>query len=114
MGFQFQSVVGVSSFLRADLGIGLGDLGIMIGAYMLPGIVVAMPGGAIGRRFGEKRVAIVGLLHGPSCSTFAPWARRTRPTRFSNASGPATTCGTGSVARAQALRRSHPAATSAR
>lgn len=62
MGFQFQSVVGVSSFLRADLGIGLGDLGVLVGAYMLPGIVVALPGGTLGRRFGEKRIAIVGLL----------------------------------------------------
>ena len=62
MGFQFQSVVGVSSFLRADLGIGLGDLGVLVGAYMLPGIVVAIPGGSIGRRFGEKRIAIFGLL----------------------------------------------------
>lgn len=62
MGFQFQSVVGVSSFLRADLGIGLGDLGVLVGAYMLPGIVVALPGGKLGKRFGEKRVAIVGLL----------------------------------------------------
>lgn len=62
MGFQFQSVVGVSSFLQSDLGIGLGDLGILVGAYMLPGIVVSLPGGSLGRKFGEKRIAIVGLL----------------------------------------------------
>jgi MFS family permease len=62
MGFQFQSVVGVSSFLNADLGIGLGDLGVLVGAYMLPGIVVALPGGTLGKRFGEKRIAVVGLL----------------------------------------------------
>ncbi len=62
MGFQFQSVVGVSPFLRADLGIGLGELGLLVGAYMLPGIVVALPGGSLGDRFGQKQVAIVGLL----------------------------------------------------
>ena len=62
MGFQFQSVVGVSPFLRAELGIGLGDLGVLVGAYMLPGIVMALPGGTLGKRFGEKRVAIGGLL----------------------------------------------------
>ncbi len=62
MGFQFQSVVGVSSFLRADLGIGLGELGVLVGAYMLPGILVSLPGGTLGVRFGEKRVAIIGLL----------------------------------------------------
>lgn len=62
MGFQFQSVVGVSSFLRADLGIGLGELGVLLGAYMLPGILVALPGGKLGERFGKKQVAIAGLL----------------------------------------------------
>lgn len=62
MGFQFQSVVGVSSALRADLGIGLGQLGVLVGAYMLPGIVVALPGGSLGERFGQKPVAIAGLL----------------------------------------------------
>ncbi len=62
MGFQFQSVVGVSSFLRADLGIGLAELGVLVGAYMLPGIVVALPGGSLGERFGQKQIAIIGLL----------------------------------------------------
>lgn len=62
MGFQFQTVVGASASLRADLGIGLGELGILVGAYMLPGIVVAIPGGTIGRRFGEKRIAVLGLV----------------------------------------------------
>jgi len=62
MGFQFQSVVGVSSFLRADLGLSLGDLGLLVGAYMLPGIAVALPGGSLGERFGHKQIAIAGLL----------------------------------------------------
>ncbi len=62
IGFQFQSVVGVSSALRTDLGIGLGQLGVLVGAYMLPGIVVALPGGSLGERFGQKHVAIAGLL----------------------------------------------------
>ena len=54
MGFQFQSVVGVSSFLRADLGIGLGDLGVLVGAFMLPGILGSLPGGTLGVRIGES------------------------------------------------------------
>ena len=69
MGFQFQSVVGVSSSLRAELGIGLGDLGILVGAYMLPGIIVAILGGSFGRRFGEKRIAVLGLLPGAHMAT---------------------------------------------
>lgn len=62
MGFQFQSVVGVSSSLRGDLGIGLAELGVLVGAYMLPGVLVALPGGSMGARFGEKPIAIIGLL----------------------------------------------------
>ncbi len=62
MGFQFQSVVGVSSSLRGDLGIGLAELGVLVGAYMLPGVLVALPGGSMGARFGQKPIAIVGLL----------------------------------------------------
>lgn len=62
LAFQFQSVVGVSSFLQTELGFGLGDLGILVGAYMLPGIFVAIPGGTLGAKFGEKRVAVIGLL----------------------------------------------------
>lgn len=61
LAFQFQSVVGVSASLTTNLGIGLGELGILVGAYMLPGIVVAIPGGALGAIFGDKRVAVVGL-----------------------------------------------------
>lgn len=61
LAFQFQSVIGVSASLTADLGIGLAELGVLVGAYMLPGIIVAIPGGALGTRFGVKRVAVVGL-----------------------------------------------------
>ena len=36
-------------------------LGLLIGLYMLPGIVIALPGGMLGQRFGAKRVVLVGL-----------------------------------------------------
>lgn len=62
MAFQFQSVVGVSASLQSDLGVGLGDLGVLVGVYMLPGIFLALPGGALGDRFGEKRISLIGLL----------------------------------------------------
>ena len=61
MGFQFQSIGAVSPFLMADLAIDFALLGTLIGVWMLPGIVVAIPGGLLGRRFGDKRVALVGL-----------------------------------------------------
>jgi MFS family permease len=62
MGFQFQSVASVSPLLVRDLAIDLALFGSLIGAWMLPGAVMAIPGGMLGGRFGDKRVALFGLL----------------------------------------------------
>ena len=61
MGFQYQSVGSVSSFLVEDLGINYAQLGALIGLYDLPGVVLAFPGGILGRRFGDKRVVVTAL-----------------------------------------------------
>ena len=61
MGFQFQAVGALSSLVIADLGIDYGKLGLLIGLYLLPGVVIAYPGGLLGRHFGDKRTVIVGL-----------------------------------------------------
>lgn len=61
MGFQFQSVATLSPFLVADLSIDYTQLGLLIGLYLLPGIVIAYPGGLLGQRFGDKNVAILGM-----------------------------------------------------
>ncbi|MCP4301150.1 MAG: MFS transporter, partial [Gammaproteobacteria bacterium] len=62
MGFQFQSVGSASPFLVADLGIDYASVGFLIGLYLLPGVVLALPGGFIGQRFGNKRVVVAGLV----------------------------------------------------
>ncbi len=61
MGFQFQAVASVSPFLVGEFGIDYASVGTLIGLYLLPGIVLALPGGYLGRRFGEKRMVIGGL-----------------------------------------------------
>ena len=61
MGFQFQSIGALSSFLVAELGIDYAQLGLLIGFYLLPGIAIAYPGGLLGQRFGDKRIALLGL-----------------------------------------------------
>lgn len=61
MGFQFQSVASVSSWLNADLHLGYAIIGTLIGLYMLPGIVIAFPGGLLTRRFGDRKVCTIGL-----------------------------------------------------
>jgi predicted MFS family arabinose efflux permease len=61
MGLQFQAVATLSSYVMADLGIDYARLGWLIGLYLLPGIMIAYPGGMLGQRFGDKRIAIVGM-----------------------------------------------------
>ena len=61
MGFQFQSVASVAPLMLADLGLSYAQLGTLIGLYMLPGAVFALPGGVIGQRFGNRRVVVAGL-----------------------------------------------------
>ena len=61
MGFQFQSVGAVAPLLGRDFGVGLADIGILIGLYFTPGIALALPGGAIGKRFGDK-ITVLGAL----------------------------------------------------
>jgi len=62
MGFQFQSVASVSPFLIDELAIDYVMLGTLIGLYKLPGIVFALPGGMLGKRFGDKQVVLCGLV----------------------------------------------------
>jgi MFS family permease len=61
MGFQFQAVAALSSFVMADLNIDYARLGLMIGLYLLPGVAIAYPGGLLGQYFGDKRIAVLGM-----------------------------------------------------
>jgi MFS family permease len=61
MGFQFQSVAPLAPFLAPELELDNAQLGWLIGLYMLPGIAIALPGGLLGARYGDKRVTLVGL-----------------------------------------------------
>ena len=61
MGFQFQSVAPLAPFVSGELGLDNTQLGWLIGLYLLPGAVIALPGGLLGARYGDKRVALAGL-----------------------------------------------------
>lgn len=61
MAFQFQSVASVSPLLMAQYGVTLAEIGLLIGLYLAPGLVFALPGGEIARRFGDKQVVLFGL-----------------------------------------------------
>lgn len=61
MGFQYQSVATVAPLVSRDFGVSLADIGFLIGLYLAPGVALALPGGAIGRRLGDKPAVIAGL-----------------------------------------------------
>jgi MFS family permease len=62
MGFQFQSVAAVAPLLERELGLSLADIGLLIGLYFAPGVALALPGSAIGQRFGDKTTVLAALL----------------------------------------------------
>lgn len=61
MGFQFQAVPSLSPLFLADFRVSVADIGMLIGLYHAPGIVLALPGGAFGRIIGDKRAVLLGL-----------------------------------------------------
>src|SRR5258705_825168 len=62
MAVQFQSVAAVAPLLGTDFGASLADIGILVGFYSVPGVALALPGGAIGQRFGDKKTVLAGLV----------------------------------------------------
>lgn len=62
MAFQFQSVAALSPFIMDSLAITLTEIGVLIGLYLGPGIIVAVAGGAVATWFGDKRTVVAALL----------------------------------------------------
>jgi MFS family permease len=61
MAFQFQSVAAISPVVMNQFGVDLADIGLLISLYLAPGLVMALPGGEIGRRYGDKLAVLFGL-----------------------------------------------------
>lgn len=61
MAVQFQSIAAIAPELGKELNANLADIGVLIGLYFAPGVALALPGGAIGKHFGEKAVVLAGL-----------------------------------------------------
>ena len=62
MAFQFQSVAAVAPLLGNAFGVSIADIGVLIGLYFAPGVALALPGGAIGLKFGDKATVLGALL----------------------------------------------------
>ena len=75
MAVQFQAVAALGPVAMAQFDVGLSEIGLLIGLYMLPGVVLALPGGAIGARVGEKPAviaAMAAMLAGALLMAIAP------------------------------------------
>jgi MFS family permease len=62
MSFQFQSVAAIAPLLQSEFHSSLADIGLLIGLYFTPGVALALPGGAIGQKFGDKPTVVAALL----------------------------------------------------
>lgn len=61
MAMQFQSIPPISTLLVEKLGFNYTQIGVLIGLFMFPGIFIALLGGLLGQRFGDKAVVLAGL-----------------------------------------------------
>jgi MFS family permease len=62
MSFQFQSVGAIAPLMSTQFGASLADIGLLIGLYFTPGVALALPGGAIGLKFGDKATVLTAIL----------------------------------------------------
>jgi predicted MFS family arabinose efflux permease len=62
LGFQFQTLGSVSGSLVAQLGSSYAQIGTLIGLFMLPGLVLALPAGYVGRYLSDRTLVAAGLL----------------------------------------------------
>jgi MFS family permease len=62
LGFQFQNVGSLAPFLVRDLGLDYAQLGILVGAFILPGVAISLPSGLLARSFGDKRIVMLGMI----------------------------------------------------
>ena len=61
LGLQFQTVGSVSEEIAADLGLNFTQVGTLIGLFMLPGLILSLPTGYVGRFASDRAVVCFGL-----------------------------------------------------
>jgi predicted MFS family arabinose efflux permease len=62
LAYQFQTIAAITPMLRTELGLDLGDAGLLIGLYALPGVVLPLAGGAIGHVAGDRFAVTLGFI----------------------------------------------------
>lgn len=62
LGFQFQTLGSIADPLVAQFGFGYTEVGMLIGLFMLPGLLLSLPAGWLGRHASDRQLVITGLL----------------------------------------------------
>lgn len=62
MGLQLQAIASLTPFLMADLAFSYSEIGMLIGLFLAPGVVLGMPGSLLGSRFGYRRLGLLGVV----------------------------------------------------
>jgi len=62
MGFQFQSVASTSAQLVDSFGLSYAQVGTLIGLFLLPGVFISIPSGALTRAFSDKNLLMAGAV----------------------------------------------------
>lgn len=62
LGVQFQTLTSVGDDLVVAFGLSLAEIGVLIGLFMAPGLVLALPAGFAGRYASDRVLAGLGLL----------------------------------------------------
>lgn len=60
MGYQFQAVASSAPQLVTEFGFSYAEIGTLIGLFLLPGIVIAMPSGLLTRALADRHLVIIG------------------------------------------------------
>ena len=60
MAVHFQFIPPIAPFLINDLSLSYAQLGTLIGLFMLPGFLIALPGGMLGSKFGGRALLLTG------------------------------------------------------
>ena len=62
VGNQFQSTGSLAPFLIQEFNVGYDQIGTLIGLYMIPGLLLSIPAGHLGKRFGDRQVVSAAIL----------------------------------------------------
>jgi len=58
---QMQTVQALAPFLVAQVGLSYAEIGVLTGLFMLPGVFLALPGGMLAARLGDRRTMAIAL-----------------------------------------------------